>query len=122
MAGHAQPTTSKFWFQILVSRSSAFIPLRLCVRSFGVSRRDTDLIGHDQPFFADQSNSAIAKRWNGIVVANQFVSIHRTADQIPNDLQIEMISLLPMPSERYIRQQLNRVVVSEEAQSLIRSK
>src|SRR6267378_7014928 len=89
--------------------------------SFGVSPRDTDLVGHDQPFFADQGNSAIAQRGLGIVVANQLVSVEQTADQGPKDLQSEIIPLMPMPSKRYFRQQLDRIVVSEKAQSLTRS-
>lgn len=75
-----------------------------CHLSFGVARRHADFIGHDQPFFADQGNSAIAQGGLGIVVANQLVSIERTANQAPNGLQSEMIPLMPMPSERYLCQ------------------
>src|SRR5260221_13342542 len=116
--GQAFPTGTRFAFgwTVAATENNSLHSLRppaslraalragLCVRSFGVARRDADFIGHDQPFFADQGNSAIAQGGLGIVVANQFVSIERTANQAPNGLQSEMIPLMPMPSERYLCQ------------------
>jgi len=52
-----------------------------------------DLVGHDKAFFADQGDSAVEQRCIGIVVANQFSSIHRTDDRGSIHFEIEMIPL-----------------------------
>jgi hypothetical protein len=52
-----------------------------------------DLVGHDKALFADQGDSAVEQRCIGIVVANQFSSIHRTDDRGSIHLEIETIPL-----------------------------
>ena len=63
------------------------------IHRLGALSCNHDLIGHDESFFADQSDTAVQECRAGVVVANQFNSIYRAGDRPPADLQAKMVPL-----------------------------